>query len=258
MKMTEKLILKKKNHTAFIVIKNPPANTWDLESLSLLQKIIDELNENKDIYSLVVTGYGEKFFSAGADLKVFQESRKDAAKLMSDAFCKAFNALHNFKGVSIAAINGYAMGGGLECALACDIRIAEQKCQLALPEPKVGLLPCGGGTQMLPRIVGEGWAKKMILTGEQVSSDKAMQIGLIHEKVENGKALEEATKMASQVALLSPTSLVECKSLIHKARLSSKPFEEELEPFVNLFDSKDQKEGVEAFLEKRKPKWQNE
>ena len=111
---------------------------------------------------------------------------------------------------------------------------------------------------MLPRIVGEAWAKKMILTGEQVSSDKAMQIGLIHEKVENGKALEEATKMASQVALLSPTSLVECKNLIHKARLSNKPFEEELEPFVNLFDSKDQKEGVKAFLEKRKPKWQNE
>ena len=83
MKMTEKLILEKKNHTAFIVIKNPPANTWDLESLSLLHKIIDKLNENKDIYSLVVTGYGEKFFSAGADLKVFQEGSKDASLLPS-------------------------------------------------------------------------------------------------------------------------------------------------------------------------------
>jgi|TARA_B100000902_G_scaffold398630_1_gene466129 enoyl-CoA hydratase/carnithine racemase len=255
--MTDKLILEKIDHTAKIIINNPSANTWDLESLLGLEEIIELLNQDDEIFSLVITGQGEKFFSAGADLKVFHEGGKDAAKEMSNAFSKAFKALSKFRGVSIAAINGFAMGGGLECALACDIRIAEEKAVLALPEPKVGLLPCGGGTQILPRLVGEGWAKRIILTGEQIKPDQALKISLIEEKVENGKALETAMLMASTVANQSPSSISQCKELIHKARLSEEPYQEELEPFVNLFDTKDQKEGVEAFLEKRKPNWQN-
>jgi enoyl-CoA hydratase/carnithine racemase len=255
--MTDKLILEKIDHTAKIIINNPSANTWDLESLLGLEEIIELLNQDDEIFSLVITGQGEKFFSAGADLKVFHEGGKDAAKEMSNAFSKAFKALSKFRGVSIAAINGFAMGGGLECALACDIRIAEEKAVLALPEPKVGLLPCGGGTQILPRLVGEGWAKRIILTGEQIKPDQALKISLIEEKVENGKALETAMLMASTVANQSPSSISQCKELIHKARLSEEPYQEELEPFVNLFDRKDQKEGVEAFLEKRKPNWQN-
>ena len=255
--MTDKLILEKIDHTAKIIINNPTANTWDLESLLGLEEIIELLNQDDEIFSLVITGQGEKFFSAGADLKVFHEGGKDAAKEMSNAFSKAFKALSKFRGVSIAAINGFAMGGGLECALACDIRIAEEKAVLALPEPKVGLLPCGGGTQILPRLVGEGWAKRIILTGEQIKPDQALKISLIEEKVENGKALETAMLMASTVANQSPSSISQCKELIHKARLSEEPYQEELEPFVNLFDTKDQKEGVEAFLEKRKPNWQN-
>jgi enoyl-CoA hydratase/carnithine racemase len=255
--MTDKLILEKIDHTAKIIINNPSANTWDLESLLGLEEIIELLNQDDEIFSLVITGQGEKFFSAGADLKVFHEGGKDAAKEMSNAFSKAFKALSKFRGVSIAAINGFAMGGGLECALACDIRIAEEKAVLTLPEPKVGLLPCGGGTQILPRLVGEGWAKRIILTGEQIKPDQALKISLIEEKVENGKALETAMLMASTVANQSPSSISQCKELIHKARLSEEPYQEELEPFVNLFDTKDQKEGVEAFLEKRKPNWQN-
>ena len=255
--MTDKLILEKIDNTAKITINNPGANTWDLESLSGLEEIIEVLNKDDEIFSLVITGQGEKFFSAGADLKVFHEGGKDAAEEMSNAFSKAFAALSQFRGVSIAAINGFAMGGGLECALACDIRVAEEKAVLALPEPKVGLLPCGGGTQILPRLVGEGWAKRIILTGEQIRSDQALKIGLIEEKVEDGKALETALSIATSVANQSPSSIAQCKELIHKARLSSEPYQEELEPFVNLFDTKDQKEGVEAFLDKRKPNWQN-
>ena len=255
--MTEKLILEKTNNTAQITINNPSANTWDLESLSGLQEIIENLNKDDDIFALVITGQGDKFFSAGADLKVFHEGGKEAAKEMSNAFSKAFESLSNFRGVSIAAINGFAMGGGLECALACDIRVSEEKAVLALPEPKVGLLPCGGGTQVLPRLVGEGWAKRIILTGEQIKSDQAIRIGLIEEIVQDGKALETAMSIALSVASQSPSSVAKCKDLIHMARLSNNPYQEELEPFVNLFDTKDQKEGVEAFLNKRKPNWQN-
>ena len=176
---------------------------------------------------------------------------------MSEAFSKAFKSLSEFSGVSIAAINGFAMGGGLECALACDLRVAENKAILALPEPKVGLLPCGGGTQILPRLVGEGWAKRIILTGEQIKPDLALKIGLIEEKADDGKSFEVAMEIAKSVANQSPTSIAQCKELIHKARLSNQSYDEELKPFVDLFDTKDQKEGVEAFLEKRKPEWQN-
>ena len=255
--MTDKLILEKIHNTAKITINNPSANTWDLESLSGLKEIIELLNKDDEVFSLVITGQGEKFFSAGADLKVFHEGGKDAAKEMSTAFSQAFETLSKFRGVSIAAINGFAMGGGLECALACDIRVAEEKAVLALPEPKVGLLPCGGGTQVLPRLVGEGWAKRIILTGEQIKPDQALKIGLIEEKVENGKSLDTAMTIASSVANQSPSSIAQCKDLIHKARLSDEPYKEELEPFVKLFDTKDQKEGVDAFLDKRKPNWQN-
>ena len=122
--MSSKLKISLKGNTALITINNPPANTWDLESLSFLKESVEELNSNKEIYSLIVTGEGEKFFSAGADLKVFHEGGKEAAKKMASAFSDAFNELSNFRGFSIAAINGFAMGGGLECALACDVRIA--------------------------------------------------------------------------------------------------------------------------------------
>ena len=255
--MSKKLKITTKDNTALITINNPPANTWDLESLGYLRESIDKLNENKDIYSLVVTGEGEKFFSAGADLKVFHEGGKTAAADMSEAFASAFQALSSFRGFSIAAINGYAMGGGLECALACDIRIAEEQAQLALPEPKVGLLPCGGGTHQLPRLVGEGWAKKMILGGEQVSANKALSIGLVEEVVESGVSLDRALELATQANKQSPISVAACKKLIHAARTSTDSYGYEKDPFVDLFDSKDQAEGVTAFIEKRSPKWKN-
>ena len=176
---------------------------------------------------------------------------------MSDAFAKAFEALSNFRGFSIAAINGYAMGGGLECALACDVRIAEEQARLALPEPKVGLLPCGGGTHQLPRLIGEGWAKKMILGGEQVDANTAHAIGLVEEVVESGISLDRALELAAQANKQSPISVAACKKLIHAARSSKKSYGYEKGPFVDLFDSKDQAEGVAAFLEKRSPEWKN-
>ncbi|CAN0587127.1 unnamed protein product, partial [Ectocarpus sp. 12 AP-2014] len=171
--MSDLIQLEKRGHIAILTINNPPANTWTGDSLSALTATIRELNEDRDIFALVVTGQGEKFFSAGADLKSFADGDIARANRMAQAFGEAFAALSGFRGVSIAAVNGYAMGGGLECAMACDIRIAEEHAQMALPEAGVGLLPCAGGTQNLPWLVGEGWAKRMILCGERVKADKA-------------------------------------------------------------------------------------
>lgn len=257
--MSAELKLSKEGHVAVITISNPPANTWTEATLAQLKTIIGELNADKDNYALVITGEGEKFFSAGADLNLFADGDVAVASKMSRAFGDAFETLAAYNGVSIAAINGYAMGGGLECALSCDLRIAEEQSLMALPEAKVGLLPCGCGTQNLPWLVGEGWAKRMILCGEQLKAPKAHEIGLVEEVVEKGKALETAMNLAQQVGNQSPSAVRACKSLIMAARTNpmqhALPLEREM--FCDLFDTQDQKEGVNAFLEKRKPEWKN-
>lgn len=246
-------------HTAVVTIANPPANTWTAEALRDLTRLVEALNADKNIYSLVITGEGEKFFSAGADLKLFADGDKVTAREMARRFGEAFETLSTFRGVSIAAINGYAMGGGLECALACDLRIAEEQAQLALPEAGVGLLPCAGGTQNLPWLVGEGWAKRMILCGERVNAETALRIGLIEELVKKGEARQRALALAAQIDKQSPSSIAACKKLIHGARANPLatvlPVEREL--FLDLFDTRDQKEGVNAFLQKRPAVWSN-
>ncbi|MDF2155386.1 enoyl-CoA hydratase [Vibrio sp. CAU 1672] len=248
-----------RQHVALITMDNPPANTWTADSLKALKALVLQLNDNKQVYALVITGKGEKFFSAGADLNLFADGDKAVAVNMSRCFGEAFETLSGFRGVSIAAINGYAMGGGLEVALACDIRVVEEQAVLALPEAKVGLLPCAGGTQNLTALVGEGWAKRIILCGEQVTAQKALEIGLVEEVVEQGTALEKAMALATSVANQSPLSVTACKTLIQNMR--SAPHQhglvKERELFINLFDTEDQAEGVQAFLEKRKPNWKN-
>jgi enoyl-CoA hydratase/carnithine racemase len=247
-------------HTAFVTLDNPPANTWTPESLRSLEGLIGELNADRSVYAAVVTGQGEKFFSAGADLKSFQ-SDKVLARHFVARFGAAFEALMNSRFVTIAAINGYAMGGGLECCLACDIRIAEAHAQMGLPEPAVGLLPSGCGTQNLPWLVGEGWAKRMILTNERVDAATALRIGLVQEVVAKGEGVQAATALAERVATLSPRAVEYCKGLIHNARNGiPRPagLALERERFMDLFEHADQQEGVSAFLEKRKPSWKND
>ncbi len=246
-------------HTAIITINNPPANTWTPQSLKAMKDLVTTLNADKNIYAAVITGKGEKFFSAGADLKQFQGDKVAAREFIS-RFGEAFEAFMNARFVTIAAVNGYAMGGGLECALSCDMRIAEAHAQMALPEPAVGLLPAGCGTQNLPWLVGEGWAKRIILTGERINAETAMRIGLVEEVVEKGKSLQAAKAMAERVAGLSPKSVEFCKNLIHNARNGvprGAGLSMERERFMDLFDFEDQQEGVAAFLEKRKPQWKN-
>lgn len=251
--------LEQRGHTALVTINNPPANTWTEQSLGELKTLVEELNANREIYALVLTGEGEKFFSAGADLKLFAEGDKAVAVTMARRFGQAFEALSAFRGVSIAAINGYAMGGGLEVALACDIRIAESQAQMALPEATVGLLPCAGGTQNLTALVGEGWAKRMILCGERVDAALAEKIGLVEQVVGTGTAVEVALALAEKVGKQSPVAVAACKTLIQAGREMPRgqALGIERELFVDLFDSEDQKEGVQAFLEKRRAEWKN-
>jgi enoyl-CoA hydratase/carnithine racemase len=243
---------------AVITLARPPANAFTIDGLRQLQQIIETFNAQAAVRAVVITGSGPKFFSAGADLNAFAEGNREVAREAAAAFGAAFEAVQNARPVVIAAINGYAMGGGLECALACDIRIAEAQAQMALPEAGVGLLPCGCGTQTLPWLVGEGWAKRIILTGERVDAATALRIGLVEEVVATGGAREAAIAMAARVSGQSPQAVAFSKTLIHQARNGvprGAALALERERFVDLFDSPDQREGVNAFLEKRKPNW---
>ena len=205
----------------------------------------------------MLTGRGERFFSAGADLRLFADGDRARARELARLFGAAFEALRDFSGVTIAAINGYAMGGGLECALACDLRIAERQAQLGLPEAGVGLLPCAGGTQALSWLVGEGWAKRMILCGERIDGVRAERIGLVEECVEQGQSVAAALRLAAQVSRQSPVAVQYCKELIQGGR--GQPINtllaRERERFVDLFELEDTLEGVNAFLEKLPPQW---
>ena len=257
------LRLEIREHTALITLYNPPAHTWTLASLAGLTRLLADLARQTGVRALVITGDGPKFFSAGADLKLFAGDDKaqvqGMAQNMAQQFGQAFEALSAFRGVSIAAINGFAMGGGLECALACDIRIAESHAQLALPEASVGLLPCAGGTQNLARLVGEGWAKRMILCGERVTAEQALAIGLVEQVVPQGQSLATALALADQAGRQSPDSVAACKTLIQGARSVPAQYllPQERERFVSLFDGVNQQEGVQAFLQKRPARWQH-
>ncbi|WP_321818676.1 MULTISPECIES: enoyl-CoA hydratase [unclassified Paraburkholderia] len=243
---------------AIVTLTRPPANAFTPDGLRQLQQVIRTYDEQPHVRAVIVTGSGPKFFSAGADLNTFASGNRDVARDAASAFGAAFEAVQNARPVVIAAINGYAMGGGLECALACDIRIAEEHAVLALPETAVGLLPCGCGTQTLPWLVGEGWAKRIILTGERINAATAQRIGLVEEVVAAGEAREAALAMAARVASLSPHAVSFSKELIHQGRNGvprAAALAVERERFVDLSGTPDQLEGVNAFLEKRAPRW---
>jgi enoyl-CoA hydratase/carnithine racemase len=245
--------------TAVLTLDNPPAHTWTAGSLAAFARTLRELDAQPAVRALVVTGAGAKFFSAGADLKLFAGGDAGVAATMARRFGEAFEALAAFRGVTIAAINGYAMGGGLECALACDLRVAEEHAVMALPEAGVGLLPCAGGTQWLAWTVGESWAKRMILLGERADAATALRVGLVDELVPRGAALGRAIEMAALVERQGPGAVRACKRLIQGARAGApqRALVDEREAFVGLFETEDQREGVAAFLAKRAPQWRD-
>lgn len=244
-------------HTALVSLKRPPVNAFNIESLAAPESLITQPNANAEVRAIVITGDG-KFFSAGADLKEIANSDPNHPRLVAQHFGRASEALQNARPVVIAAINGFALGGGLECALSCDIRIAEAHVQMALPENAVGLLPAGCGTQTLPALVGEAWAKRMILCNERVDAETALRIGLVEELVPTGTGLETAIALAQRASSVSPAAAAASKKLIHLAREGAPrkaALAVEREQFLCLFDGEDAKEGVGAFLEKRPPRW---
>ncbi len=245
-----------KDDTFYITINRPQKlNALNAAVLKELAHAIAFANTSSDVKAVLITGAGEKAFVAGADISEFQnynlEEGKELAKVGQDA---VFNAIENCTKPVIAAINGFALGGGLELAMACHIRIASENARLGLPEVTLGLIPGYGGTQRLAQLVGKGRAFEMIFTADMITAEKAFQIGLVNHVVSAETLLEKAEEILAKIKQRAPLALASAIIAVNAGLDSNKNgYQTEIDEFAKCFDTQDFKEGVTAFLEKRKP-----
>ncbi len=230
-------------------------NALNLELIEQLSNKLNALESLENIRVVIIMGVGNKAFVAGADIKEFSNySIKQGEDLSKRGQEKLFNKIENFKKPVIAAINGYALGGGLELALSCHMRVASDNAKMGLPECSLGLIPGYGGTQRLVRTIGRTYATEMILTSKIINTDLAQKIGLINTQVSQDKLLKTAKELAISCVKNSPKSLESAIKCINKNFDQSGLIFEQKE-FGQLFGTSEFKEGVSAFLEKRKPNY---
>jgi len=225
-------------------------NALNVETLTALRDRLRELAEDESARVVVLTGAGERAFVAGADIKYMSGLGSDAAKEWGALGHETARLLEEMPKPTIAAINGFALGGGCELALGCDLRYASSRAGLGQPEIKLGIVPGWGGTQRLARICGLGVAKELVFTGQQVDAERALQIGLVNAIAD--PVLDHALEVAQRLAAMSPVALRVAKRLLN---LSPDALEREAEEFGDLFASEDAKEGLAAFAEKRAPRF---
>ncbi|HCD52818.1 MAG TPA: enoyl-CoA hydratase [Balneolaceae bacterium] len=219
-----------------------------------LQEFIDTINNDQSLRALIITGTGDKAFVAGADIKEFADFSSEEATKLSLRGQNVFQQIEELGIPVIAAVNGYALGGGLEFALACHIRIASPNAVLGLPEVSLGLIPGYGGTQRLPQIVGKAKALEMIMSGRFVKAEEALSIGLV-SKIAEGDILEEARGMVKPMLKQAPLAITKAIEAVKESGKTN-GFEHEANLFGDLFSTADFKEGTQAFIEKRKPEFQ--
>ncbi len=243
-----------KCNAAIIVINRPKQlNALNKRVFEGLEKTLDKVERNSKIRSVIITGSEDKAFVAGADIKEFSTfSREDAKVLSNTGKEKVFNRVSNFSKPTIAAINGYALGGGLELALSCHIRVAVKSASLGLPECSLGLIPGYSGTQRLPRLVGRANAMEMILGSKIINSEEAYRIGLVNYVVDSGELLEKCCEISKSISKNPPEALSAAIKSINSC-YDPNGEQVETESFSDLFDTSNFKEGVAAFLDKRKP-----
>lgn len=250
----QNLIVEIENKIATVTLNRPQAlNALNKELLGEISSFLDEASENPEIRVVILTGSGEKSFVAGADIKEFSDfAGAQGEELARVGQEQVFNKLENFPKPIIAAVNGFALGGGLELAMSAHFRIASDNAKLGLPEVTLGLIPGYGGTQRLPKLVGKGRAAQIIFTAEMISAQKAYEIGLVNEVVAQAELLDRAKAIANKISQNSSVAIAKAVQAIN-ASDSKEGFDIEIKSFGELFDEEDFKEGTAAFLEKRKP-----
>ncbi|MFD0940424.1 enoyl-CoA hydratase/isomerase family protein [Pedobacter boryungensis] len=253
--MYQQILTEVKENIFYITInREQKLNALNKDVLTELADAIKFAAQNDEILGVLLTGAGEKAFVAGADISEFQnynlEEGKELAKVGQT---NVFDAIENCPKPVVAAINGFALGGGLELAMACHIRIASENAKLGLPEVTLGLIPGYGGTQRLTQLVGKGRAIEMITTADMITADKAYKIGLVNEVVPQAELINKAEEILNRIKLRAPLAIASAiKAVNSSLKNDVKGFDVEIEEFAKCFQTEDFKEGVGAFLEKRK------
>lgn len=252
----ENIIIERENKISIITINRPQAlNALNAKTISELSSAMDILNNDASCSVIIITGSGEKSFVAGADIKEFADfGSEKAEELARNGQNALFNKVENMKKPVIAAINGFALGGGLELAMASHIRYASENAKLGLPEVTLGLIPGYGGTQRLPKLVGKGLANEIIFSAKMISAIRAKEIGLVNEVYSLEELLPKTKELAEIIAKNSPMAIAKAIEAVNFYD-SDSGFEKEIKFFGELFEMDDKKEGVSAFLEKRKPEF---
>lgn len=254
------VILEKEGKIAIVTLNRPKAlNALNSETLKELDIVIDELEKDDNIYVVILTGAGEKAFVAGADIAEMKDLATMEGRKFSTLGNRVFRRLENLEKPVIAAISGFALGGGCELAMACDLRIASDKAKFGQPETGLGITPGFGGTQRLARLVGVAFAKELIYTGKIIKAEEAQRIGLVNKIVESEKLMEEAKAMAATIAANAPIAVKLCKTAINRGIQCDidTALMYEAEAFGECFSTEDQKEGMTAFIEKREKNFRN-
>jgi len=261
MREYDNLFLTVANHVAYVTIHHPPANVLSTEIVASLSQCIDDLSERQDVKAIAITGQG-KFFAAGADIKQFQTAFGDSqrGKEMSVQAQRCFDKIESCRKPVIAAINGACLGGGLELALSCHLRIASHEAIMGLPELKLGLIPGFGGTQRLARATNKAKALELILTSSFIKGQEAERIGLVNRSVEP-EELKDTVKalcetIANEKSAITTAFVLQAVTEGMEIGLQD-GLELEAELFAKLFETEDMKEGVAAFIEKRAAKFRD-
>ncbi len=254
----ENITLEKKDGIAILTINRPEVlNALNKKTIEEIEMAVEDVEKDENVRVLIITGAGEKAFVAGADINEFVGIDVVTAKELSRKFQLLLNRIETLGKPVIAAINGLALGGGCELAMACDIRIASDKAKLGQPEINLGIIPGAGGTQRLPRLVGVAKAKELIFTGDIIDAREAERIGLVNRVVPPDKVMEEAENLAKKLLEKSPFILKLAKEAINTGMnmdiYSAIVLENDLVTIA--FTTEDKEEGMKAFMEKRKPEF---
>lgn len=254
--MYENILTEIQDRIAIITINRPQSlNALNSKTISELSDAFEKFNSDGQVRVIILTGSGEKSFVAGADIKEFSDfGTADAEDLARNGQNILFNKIENLNKPVIAAVNGFALGGGLELALSCHIRYASENAKLGLPEVTLGLIPGYGGTQRLPKLVGKGLANEIIFSAKMLSAVRAKEIGLVNDIFSSENLLAKSKELAQTISRNSPMAISKAIAAVNLSD-TERGFDAEIKSFGELFEMQDKKEGVAAFLEKRKPEF---